>query len=216
MLKKEIARLHYISQDIPEYSHVELIGKALEGGAKWIQLRIKNKPYQELKSIALEVQCLCKEYKAVLILNDYLELVKEINADGVHLGLTDTSTKEARRILGEDKIIGGTANTIQDIIYHFKNGVDYVGIGPYKFTSTKDNLSPIVGAVGYKTIIEELKAKNVDVPLIAIGGIKEEDISILKDTGVHGVALASIINKDEQPSLKAAAILRLISNTWKN
>ena len=215
-MNKNIHHLHYISQSTEEHTHQDLILEALKGGVKWIQLRIKETPKDEVLRIAQEVRKLCTQYNAQLILNDHVQIAKEIKADGVHLGLTDVSTKEARKILGEEVIIGGTANTLEDIIYHYENGVDYVGVGPYRFTSTKKNLSPIVGLEGYKQLIQELKDREIKLPLIAIGGIDQADFSLLKEVGVHGIALASLINLNGNPQVKALEIVQAIEETWKN
>jgi len=213
---KRIDHLHYISQNTETHTHQELILEALKGGIKWIQLRVKETPENQLVKIAEEVRELCTTHGAKLILNDHVQIAKAVKADGVHLGLTDLSTKEARVILGEEAIIGGTANTLEDIIYHYNNGVDYVGVGPYRFTSTKQNLSPIVGLKGYENLLKELNKKEINIPLIAIGGIDQTDFSILKEVGIHGVALASLINLNDNPQIKAQEIVSKIKETWKN
>ena len=113
--KKTISNFHYITQDIDELSHVELIELACDAGIDWIQLRVKSKTDAVCKQIALEAKTICAKYGAALIINDNVELAMEIDADGVHLGKEDMSPLEAREILGDDFLIGGTANTIDDI-----------------------------------------------------------------------------------------------------
>jgi thiamine-phosphate pyrophosphorylase len=217
MQNKKISRLHYISQETKEISHQECILNALKGGVKWVQLRVKDKTEEQVHAIASEVKTICKEFKNVtLILNDYLSIAKELDFDGIHLGMTDTSTLIARAYLGKDKIIGGTANTLENIIFHYKNGVDYVGIGPYKHTFTKNNLSPIIGIEGYKVLIEQLAKHKINLPLIAIGGIVKEDFKDLSEIGVHGVALASLINLDKNPINKSKEIIKELQLQWKN
>ena len=198
---KTISRLHHITQETSSLTHLDTMRSALDSGVTWTQLRIKNESLSTVKKIAEQAKELCLEYKATLIINDYLEVCKELDLDGVHLGLTDTSTKDAREFLGQSKIVGGTANTFEDIIYHYKNGVDYVGIGPYKFTSTKDKLSPIVGLEGYKKVLKSLDDEGIQVPLIAIGGITQDDVRGIRDVGMYGIAVASLINLSEKPQL---------------
>jgi thiamine-phosphate pyrophosphorylase len=206
----DISRLHYITQETDNYSHQDLAHQALKGGVKWIQLRVKNKTEDEVFEIAEELKIECQQYQAKLIINDFLTIAKDLRLDGIHLGLTDTSTKIARETLGKSAIIGGTANTLEDVLYHYNNGVDYVGLGPYRFTSTKENLSPILGIEKYTTILKQLEARNIALPIIAIGGIQIEDFETIIENGIHGVALASLINLDPNPTEKAKQITNKI------
>ena len=97
---------------------------------------------------------MCKEHDAILILDDHVELAQKLEVDGVHLGKTDMPVAEARQLLGEAFIIGGTANTFEDVEMHYRAGADYVGIGPFRFTTTKKNLSPVLGIEGYTSITD--------------------------------------------------------------
>ena len=142
--------------------------------------------------IAEETKKVCQKYGAKLIINDNVLIAKEIGADGVHLGKEDMNPKEARKILGDNFIIGGSSNTIDDVKWLMDNGVDYIGIGPYRFTSTKQNLNPVLGLKGIAGIITQFP--NSSIPFIAIGGIKLEDVEPLMQTGIHGVAVSSAIN----------------------
>ena len=193
-----IEKLHYITQDVEGFSHAELAEQACKGGAKWVQLRVKNKTAREWFDSAEQTKEVCKRYKATFIINDNVELAKELNADGVHLGKEDMSVEEARKILGENAIIGGTANTLEDVVKLINSGVNYIGLGPFCFTSTKANLSPILGIEGYRLIITQLRTLNFElqIPLIAIGGIKPEDIELIMQTGVYGLAISSAVNLD--------------------
>lgn len=188
-MHKEISKLHYITQDIAGVSHVTLAEEACKAGADWVQLRLKKKPESECLEIAAEIKEICKKYKAKLIINDNVNLAKLIKADGVHLGKSDMPVTEARKILGENFIIGGTANTADDVHRLNKLGADYIGLGPFRFTVTKENLSPILGLDGIKKA-----AENSRIPVIAIGGITLEDINEIMDTGVYGIAVSSAIN----------------------
>ena len=119
------------------------------------------------------------------------------HADGVHLGLNDMSIPEARNILGKTKIIGGTPTLLKILLQKTAEGCDYIGLGPFRYTKTKRNLSPILGIEGYRTILEKTKAKNIDIPIYAIGGILLDDIESLIETGIHGIAVSSLITKND-------------------
>ena len=191
-----IDKLHYISQQAQDGSHLTAISEALEAGCMWIQLRIKNQPNSVILEQAMDAKRLCNQYGAKLIVNDHLEIALEAGAYGVHLGLQDMPVAEARRIIGEQKmIIGGTANTFQHILQRVTERVDYIGCGPYRFTTTKENLSPIVGLEGLKAIVEEMHLANITTPIIGIGGVLPEDITLLMDAGLYGVAMSGAITK---------------------
>lgn len=209
-MKKEINKLQYISQESPFNSHLESIVHALEAGCKWVQLRLKNLQEQEVLDIAKVAKQLCTQHQASLIINDYVRVAKEVNADGVHVGLNDMSVSEARMILGSGKIIGATANTIEDIQMHLKDDPDYIGVGPYRFTKTKDKLSPVLGLEGYQTIMDKLKSMDITIPIIAVGGITAGDVPELMKTGVHGVAISGDINNAPDMKGKVEEIYQLL------
>ena len=131
------SRFQFISHFNDRYSYLDGIKMALEGGCRWIQLRMKDATDDEVRPIAIEVQKWCKEADATFIIDDRVQLVKELHADGVHLGKNDMPIQEARQILGDGFIIGGTANTLEDVISHAKAGADYIGCGPFRYTTTK-------------------------------------------------------------------------------
>jgi len=187
------SKLQYISQGETAVEQLNNIQEALNAGCDWVQLRFKNANAEELLAVATEVKALCKSFNATFIINDNVELAKRIDADGVHLGLSDESPIVARTILGEGKIIGGTANTLQDVLKRVEEKCDYVGLGPLRFTSTKKQLSPILGTEGFASIMSELKNKEIHTPVYAIGGIVAEDLSELMNTGVYGIAASGII-----------------------
>jgi thiamine-phosphate pyrophosphorylase len=189
--------LYYLTQDLLHISHEQLAEDACKAGVSYLQLRMKNKTETERKSIALNVKEICQRYNVTFIINDYVELAKEISADGVHLGRTDMSPAQAREILGEDKIIGGTANNWKDILRLTEQKVTYIGLGPFSFTHTKEKLSPILGIKGYAEILAQMSEKNIEIPLVAIGGIKLANILELKTLGIKGIAISSAINLAE-------------------
>lgn len=192
-------KIQYISQGNSPEEQLANIAKALDSGCKWIQLRYKNKSILEVVELAKMVQKICKAYDAKLIINDYVQVAWQINADGVHLGLDDMSVMEARKLLYENKIIGGTANTLEDVLQRVDEKCDYIGLGPFRFTTTKEKLSPILGIEGYQTIQKELKNRNIEIPIYAIGGIEEEDFEALKKTGIFGFAVSGLISHHEHP-----------------
>lgn len=194
-MDKKIENLQFITHNSAQYSFEEQIQFAIEHQIKWIQLRAKNISKKEFLAIAKKAAKACQKHGVKLIINDHVDIALTVDADGVHLGKKDMSPTEARSILGEQKIIGGTANSMQDIANLYNQGVDYVGLGPFKFTTTKEKLSPTLGLIGYEKIIKKLKKGKVKLPIIAIGGIEEEDISLLKKTGIDGIAVSSLILK---------------------
>lgn len=204
--------LQYISHFTPQISYAEGIRMALEGGCRWIQLRMKDAPAEEIIACAEEVLPLCRRHGAKFLLDDHVELVRQLGADGVHLGKNDMPVDEARTILGPDIIIGGTANTIEDIIRLHKQGADYIGCGPFRFTTTKKNLSPILGLDGYKSIVLKMKELGIDLPIVAIGGITVEDIPAVMGTGVSGIALSGAILGAPDPVEMTARIIETIDN----
>ncbi|MCT3662730.1 thiamine phosphate synthase [Elizabethkingia anophelis] len=189
-----LSKLQYISQGINAEEQERNILKALLNGADWIQIRWKNSDVELLQELCIKVQKHCREFGAQCIINDHVSIAKAIDADGVHLGLTDTTVTEARSILGDHKIIGGTANTIEDICQRIDENCDYIGLGPFRFTTTKEKLSPILGLEGYKNIFKHFQERQISLPpVFAIGGIQLEDISALKDVGLYGVAVSGLI-----------------------
>lgn len=152
----------------------------LEGGGRWVQLRMKDTPAETIVETGKQVLPLCREYGAVFIVNDQPNIALQIGADGVHIGKNDISPTEARKILGADKIIGCTANTFEDIEQLNGYPIDYIGLGPFRFTTTKKNLSPVLGAEGYRRIFSQMQEHGITMPVTVIGGITLEDIPVFK------------------------------------
>lgn len=190
-------RLQYISQGNNIDEQLTNIQQALEHGCKWIQMRFKKATSEDIETLAEAVKIICKEYQATFIINDNVPLAQKIDSDGVHLGLKDMKISNAREILGKHKIIGGTANTLEDIQKQIKEGADYIGLGPYRFTTTKDNLSPILGLEGYKEILSNLKFEEITTPVYAIGGIQIEDVAPIIQTGIYGIAVSGLITESD-------------------
>ena len=201
--------LQFITHFTEKYSYYDSARMALEGGCRWIQLRMKDASPGEVEQEALRVQALCRTYHATFIIDDHVELVKKIHADGVHLGKHDMPVAEARRLLGNGFIIGGTANTFDDVKMHYEAGADYIGCGPFRFTTTKKNLSPILGLEGYRRIVSQMKEAGINLPIVAIGGITREDIPAILQTGVTGVALSGTILRADNPAEETRRILAI-------
>lgn len=210
MRKHNISRLHLITCDHPELKVSEIVRMACESGVRWIQLRMKDHSKDKILEVAYELRAITHAYNAALIINDHAEVALKSGADGVHLGKKDMSPSEARRILGDSMIIGGTANTLEDVMLLTKEGVDYIGAGPFRFTTTKKDLSPVLGCEGLRQL-----ANASGVPVIAIGGIRVEDIKILDNTAIHGVAVASSIINSPYIKKTAKAFIDQL-NLFKN
>lgn len=160
---------------------------------------MKHATEDEWMQVGAEVGHLCRQYGATFIIDDHVELVKALNADGVHLGKKDMPADEARRILGPGYLIGGTANTFEDVRMHAARGADYIGCGPFRFTTTKERLSPMLGIGGYVSIMEAMRKHGLGLPVVAIGGITRTDIHPLMQTGVAGIALSGSILRAPDP-----------------
>jgi thiamine-phosphate pyrophosphorylase len=186
------SKLQYISQGETVKDQFNNISEALDAGCSWVQLRFKKASEDDLLLLSEKVKKLCADYNATFIINDHAEIAKQTNADGVHLGLDDMPVAQARKIVG-DKIIGGTANTLSHVLQRVEEGCNYVGLGPFRFTATKEKLSPILGVEGYAHIMNELFKLRIDTPIYAIGGIVPEDITAILQTGVYGVAVSGVI-----------------------
>lgn len=203
-------QLQFISHQNEKMSYLDGIREALAGGCKWIQLRMKGATDEEVRPIAQKVKEWCKEQNATFLIDDRVQLVKDLQIDGVHLGKNDMPIAKARKILSDDFIIGGTANTFEDIKAHYKAGADYIGCGPFRFTTTKEKLSPILGLEGYREIIQKMKAENIDIPIVAIGGITKEDIPEIMKTGVNGIALSGCILNAKDPASETHDIMEMM------
>jgi len=193
-------KLQYISQGATADDQLYNVTQALDAGCKWVQLRFKNAKENDFLKVAIEVKALCAAANATFIINDHPHIAKTIDADGVHLGLDDLSVVQAREIIG-NKIIGGTANTLEHVMQRVGEGCDYIGLGPFRFTTTKEKLSPVLGVEGYRKIMEALTAKQISIPVYAIGGILPEDLAALMQTGIYGVAVSGIITNHSDKKL---------------
>jgi thiamine-phosphate pyrophosphorylase len=188
-----LERVYFISQQTATKTHITAIEEALEAGCRLVQLRVKNEPETEVLEQAKAAKALCDQYNAKLIINDYPHIAKTIGAWGIHVGLQDMPVEAVRAIVGRQMIVGGTANTFEHIQQRVNEGVDYVGLGPFRFTSTKEKLSPILGLEGFQRIMDQVRTAGYQLPIVAIGGIVREDVAGLRDAGLFGVAVSGAI-----------------------
>ncbi|MFV0404317.1 MAG: thiamine phosphate synthase [Bacteroides graminisolvens] len=204
-----MASLQFITHETEQFSYREGAFMALEAGCKWIQLRMKDVAVETVRQLAEELKKACEKHHALLIIDDYVEVAREVKADGVHLGKNDMPIEEARKILGEGFIIGGTANTFEDVKRHYEAGADYLGIGPFRFTTTKKNLSPVLGLEGYRNIKQQMIEAGIILPTVAIGGITVEDIPAILATGIEGIAMSGAILQAHDPDAEIKRILTM-------
>src|ERR1051325_3143352 len=154
-------RLYFISQQTATKTHIAAIEEALQAGCRLVPLRVKNSPEATVLEFAKAAKVLCDQYGAKLIINDFPHVAKAIGAWGIHVGLQDMPVAEVRTIVGDAMIVGGTANTFEHIQQRVTEGVDYIGLGPFRFTSTKEKLSPVLGLEGFQQIMQQVKAAGI-------------------------------------------------------
>ena len=200
--------IQFITNYHDDISLTEQTEYVLEAGCRWVQLRLKGADDAEIYMVGKALRQLCDRYEATLIPDDAVRMVPVIGADGVHLGKQDMPVDEARKLLGPDKIIGGTANTFEDVKRLAQQGANYIGCGPFRFTTTKKNLSPLLGLEGYAAILEQMRQQQIDLPLIAIGGITVEDVPDLIDLGVSGIAISGAILEAKKPEIMMRKFIR--------
>ncbi len=203
----DAARIQFITHFTDRYSYFDSAMLALEGGCRWVQLRMKDADEAELERVARQILPECRRRGAVFIIDDNVDVALRTGADGVHLGKNDMPVSEARRIAGEGLIIGGTANTAEDICRLAEQGADYIGCGPFRFTTTKKNLAPVLGLEGYRKLTGIMKDRGISLPIVAIGGITYEDIGPIMETGVTGIALSGSILRADDPAAEMKRVM---------
>ncbi len=207
--------IQFISHFNERFSYIESIRIALDGGCRWIQLRMKEATTKELLDTAIEVRSMCDEVEATLIIDDRVDVTIAAHADGVHLGQNDLPVKEARKILGTKYIIGGTANTIEQVKDLSIAGADYIGCGPFRFTTTKQGLAPLLGLDGYRHIVKQMEAEGIDLPIVAIGGITNNDIPAIMSIGITSIAMSGSVLRTSDPIKEMKRIIRTYTK-WTN
>jgi thiamine-phosphate pyrophosphorylase len=208
--------LLFITHQTESYSYLQSIKIALQGGCRQIQLRMKDATPEEVERVGRLALELCAPCRAALYIDDHVAVCRRLKATGVHLGKQDMPADEARKLLGNGFVIGGTANTFDDVLHLQQKKVDYIGLGPFRFTGTKKNLSPTLGLSGYQRVMEQCRAAGIHLPVLAIGGITVVDIPEILRTGVSGIALSSAILAATDPVTETGKILKAINKTFIN
>ncbi len=191
-----IGRLHVLTDFLfqQRFPHEELARLAIEGGADTIQFRQKAGNFRHKLHSARRTAAVCQDTGAQLIIDDHLDIMLAVEAEGVHLGRNDFPVKDARKVLGSNKIIGATANTLKEVAAGAEAGADYIGFGPVYFSDSKANLAAVQGLEGLMQA-----CKMVDIPVIAIAGITADRVSEVLEMGAHGVAIMSAISTADDP-----------------
>ena len=194
-MKKFIEKLHFITHDIHQHSHIEQAQIACSAGAKWIQYRCLTKNDDELLIDINAIAEICDDWGATLIVTDHVHLNGKADIQGFHIEDFDADFVKLREQLGEAVTIGGSATTLQGLIRLASEGADYAGFGPFYTTTTKPNNAPLLGIEGYQKAMAELKSLNIDLPVLAVGGVTLSDIDPLMNTGIFGIAASAAINQ---------------------
>lgn len=202
--------LQFITHFTERHTYLDSARIALEGGCRWVQLRMKDADEGLFVATAREVRALCDRFGATFIIDDHAELVGATGADGVHLGKNDMPVAEARLMLGPDIVIGGTANTFDDVKALAEAGADYIGCGPFRFTTTKQRLSPVLGLEGYRRIVRRMRESGISLPIVAIGGITFDDIGPIMRTGVTGIALSGSVLRADDPVAEMRRVVEAV------
>ena len=196
-MKKYISKFHYLTQDLPNRSHAEQAEIACSAGANWLQYRCLTKTDEELIAEINPIAEICDEWGATLILTNHYHLLDKVDAQGVHIEDFDADFAAIRQIIGEDKTMGGSATYVEALLKVQATGmVDYCGYGPFAHTDTKPNNKPLLGFEGYR----ELQKHNIEIPVIAVGGVQLSDVKHLMDTGIYGIAVSAAVNKAIDPA----------------
>lgn len=196
-MKKFIEKLHFITHDIPQLSHIEQAEIACGAGAKWIQYRCLTKDDAALLEDINAIAEICDDWGATLIVTDHIHLNGKADIQGFHMEDMDADFVQLREQLGEAVTIGGSANTVEGLIRLASEGADYAGFGPFYTTITKPNELPLLGIEGYRKAMLALNEKSIDLPVLAVGGVDISDIEPLMGTGIFGIAASAAINQAE-------------------
>lgn len=200
-MKKFISKLHYLTQDLENSSHIEQTQIACQAGSKWVQYRCFSKKDKEMLDELHQIAAICDDWGATLIVTDHVRFLNQADIQGVHLEDMQADFKAVRQLIGPEKTLGASAHTIEDIQrISASASVDYIGCGPFSLTDTKPNEYPLLGIKGYQLITEYLTKTGIEIPLLAVGGVNLMDIEALLKTGVYGIALSAAVNKADYPA----------------
>jgi len=207
-MKKYISKFHYLTQDLPNRSHVKQVLIACEAGANWIQYRCLTKPDDELIDEINEIAEICDEWGATLILTNHYHLLERVDAQGVHIEDFDADFRAIRKVIGDEKTLGASATNIKRLQNVQASGVvDYCGYGPFAHTDTKPNDEPLLGFEGYRELQQH---PEMMIPVIAVGGIQITDVNTLLETGIYGIAVSAAVNLAINPGAALKAIYQQI------
>lgn len=201
-------RFQYITHENERMSYLDGATAALQGGCRWIQLRMKDAKRSEVLTVGKELRKACKEHNAILIIDDLVDVCWQLKADGVHLGKDDMSVEDARGILGQDFIIGATCHDAEEIGVAEEDWADYAGVGPFRHTETKKKLNTVLGLDGYKKIYQDCWNSGATMAKVAIGGITADDVREIMKTGMDGIAVSGEILNAADPVEKTREILK--------
>lgn len=206
-MKKYISKFHYLTQDLPGQSHVQQAQVACQAGANWLQYRCLSKTDEELINEISQIAEICDEWGATLILTNHYHLLDRVDAQGVHVEDFEADLSAIRAQIGEDKTLGASATNIKSLLSLQAAGfADYCGYGPFAHTDTKPNDKPLLGLEGYSM----LQRHQIELPVIAVGGIRLVDVEPLMQTGIYGIAISSAVNLAEDPAMSVKEIYKNI------
>jgi thiamine-phosphate pyrophosphorylase len=195
-MKKYISRFHYITQDLPNRSHIEQAELACQAGANWIQYRCLTKTDEELIAEASHIAAICDDWGATLILTQHYHLLDKVDAQGVHIENVEADLTAIREAIGDEKTLGASAITVERLLKLQGTGVvDYTGYGPFAHADDKVKYYPMLGFAAYR----ELEKHAIEMPVIAVGGIQLADVDALMQTGIAGIAVSGAINLTDDP-----------------
>lgn len=204
-------KLQFITDAIDADETTRQALAAIEGGCRWVQIRMKDADDAEVLDAARRIIPFARKHGTTVVLDDRGHLVAKSGADGVHIGKEDMPPEEARRILGTDKIIGVTVNSLEDILSVDKRLIDYMGMGPFRFTTTKKRLAATLSLDGYRRILSEARNRGIDTPVVAIGGITLGDVPELMSTGINGIAVSGAISRAENQTEATRHFMELLN-----
>ncbi|MDN3587805.1 thiamine phosphate synthase [Pedobacter aquatilis] len=191
---KYIEKLHYITHDIPDFSHIEQAQLACEAGAKWIQYRCLSKADDELLKDINSIAEICDDWGTTLIVTNHVHVNGKADIQGFHIEDMNADFIALRKIVGNDITLGGSANTIENLVRLAEEGADYAGFGPYAASETKPNDYSNITLEDYRKAITELNKQDLNLAIVAVGGVTLYDVEALIQTGIHGIAVAGAIN----------------------
>ncbi len=194
-MKKYIEKLHFITHDVLQYTHLNQAQLACQAGAKWIQYRCLSKPDDELLIDINAIAEVCDDWGATLIVTNHVHLKGKADIQGFHIEDMDADFIALRSKIGEEYTLGGSANTLKNLIRLAKEGADYAGFGPFKNTNTKPNNLPLLSLQEYADAMLQLKNENIDLPVLAVGGVTLANVNLLLATQIYGIAASAAINQ---------------------